>query len=325
MSTSQGSQAAVAQDLGSQLKEDLASILDPFEKDLKLRGLARTSQLDVLGCVRRYLIWAAEKGIDPRVAKREDLLAYLGDLRAKGLKQSSLSNNFKSLSTLYSFFVEQGEVIQNPIPAIQKRYLKSYKDETRQRQLISVEDATKIVRATIDSRDRAILLLLFKTGIRRNELVTLDLDSVSLEKQFLILKPTGKRSNRMVFFDDEAARALARWLKASEKRLRKKGEPALFLNNRGQRLNNAGVNTVVRKAAIRAGLHDHKSNRLEDKFTPHCCRHWLVTHLIRGGMPRDQVKWIRGDVMREAIDLYNHIDPEDVKRNYLACIPKFGV
>jgi integrase/recombinase XerD len=325
MSTSQDSQAAVELNPDRPLKDNLTSILDPFERDLKLRGLAKTSQVDVLGCVRRYLIWAAERGIDAREAKRDDLLAYLGDLRARGLKQSSLSNNFSSLSTLYSFFAEQGEIIQNPIPPIQKRYLKSYKDETRQRQLISVEDATKMVRATIDSRDRAILLLLFKTGIRRNELVTLDLDSIDLEKQFLILKPTAKRSNRTVFFDDEAARALARWLKAGEKRLRRKGERALFLNNRGQCLSNAGVNTVVRKAATRAGLHDHESNRLEDKFTPHCCRHWLVTHLIRGGMPREQVKWIRGDAMREAIDLYNHIDPEDVKRNYLACIPKFGI
>jgi integrase/recombinase XerD len=325
MSTSQDSQAAVELNPDRPLKDNLTSILDPFERDLKLRGLAKTSQVDVLGCVRRYLIWAAERGIDAREAKRDDLLAYLGDLRARGLKQSSLSNNFSSLSTLYSFFAEQGEIIQNPIPPIQKRYLKSYKDETRQRQLISVEDATKMVRATIDSRDRAILLLLFKTGIRRNELVTLDLDCLDLEKQFLILKPTAKRSNRTVFFDDEAARALARWLKAGEKRLRRKGERALFLNNRGQCLSNAGVNTVVRKAATRAGLHDHESNRLEDKFTPHCCRHWLVTHLIRGGMPREQVKWIRGDAMREAIDLYNHIDPEDVKRNYLACIPKFGI
>jgi hypothetical protein len=83
MSTSQGSQAEVAQDSRNQLKENLASILEPFEKDLKLRGLARTSQLDVLGCARRYLIWAAERGIDPREAKWDDLLAYLGDLRTK--------------------------------------------------------------------------------------------------------------------------------------------------------------------------------------------------------------------------------------------------
>ena len=325
MNASQDSQVAVGLNKRNRVRDDLASILDPYEKDLKLRGLARSSQLDILGCLRRYLIWAAERGIDPRNAKRDELLTYLGDLRARQLKQCSLVNNFSSLSGWFAFLTEQGEIVQNPVPAIQKRYLNAYKDEARQRQIISVEDATKMVRATIDSRDRAILLLLFKTGIRRNELATLDLNSVNLERQYLILKPTGKRSNRMVFFDDEAARALGRWIKASEKRLRKKGEKALFLNNHGRRLSKAGINTLVREAAIRVGLHDHESDRLEDKFTSHCCRHWLVTHLLRNGMPRDQVKWIRGDVMRDAIDLYNHIDPEDVKRNYLACIPKFGV
>jgi len=155
--------------------------------------------------------------------------------------------------------------------------------------------------------------------------VTLDMKDVDLQKQRLILKPTGKRSNRMVFFDEEAARALARWMKSREMRYKKDDEQAIFLNNRGQRLSNRSIDTLVREAAIRVGLHDHESERLEDKFTPHACRHWLVTHLLRAGMPRDQVKWIRGDAMREAIDLYNHIDPEDVKRNYLACIPKFGV
>jgi integrase/recombinase XerD len=109
------------------------------------------------------------------------------------------------------------------------------------------------------------------------------------------------------------------------KAAQEKGEKALFMNNHGRRLSHPGINTVVREAAIRVGLHNHESDRLEDKFTPHCCRHWLVTQLLRAGMPRDQVKWIRGDAMREAIDLYNHIDPEDVKGNYLACIPKFGV
>jgi integrase/recombinase XerD len=325
MNASQGSQEAVGLNQGSRFKDYLRGFLDPYEKDLKLRGLTRSSQLDILGCLRRYLIWAAERGLDPRNAKRDDLLTYLGDLRARRLKQCSLVNNFSSLSGWFTFLTEQEEIVQNPIPAIQKRYLNAYKDETRQRQIISVEEAAKMVRATIDSRDRAILLLLFKTGIRRGELATLDLDSVNLEKQYLILKPTGKRSNRMVFFDDEAARALARWIKASEKRLRKKGDKSLFLNNHGQRLSSPGINTVVREAAIKVGLHEHESDRLEDKFTPHCCRHWLVTHLLRAGMPRDQVKWIRGDVMHEAIDLYNHIDPEDVKRNYLACIPKFGV
>ena len=74
MSTSQDSQAAVGLDPDRPLKDNLTSILDPFERDLKLRGLAKTSQVDVLGCVRRYLIWAAERGIDP--AKQSETICW---------------------------------------------------------------------------------------------------------------------------------------------------------------------------------------------------------------------------------------------------------
>jgi integrase/recombinase XerD len=87
----------------------------------------------------------------------------------------------------------------------------------------------------------------------------------------------------------------------------------------------SSIQTIVAKAAERVGLHDPKSSRPEDHFSPHCCRHWFTTHLIRSGMPRDYIKWLRGDAMNEAIDIYNHIDPEDVKRSYLAHIPMLGV
>jgi site-specific recombinase XerC len=96
-----------------------------------------------------------------------------------------------------------------------------------------------------------------QTSIRGNELAALDLEGVNLEKQYLILMPTGKPSNKMVFSDDKAARALTRWIKASEQWLREKGEEALFRNNHGQRLSNAGTNTLVHEAAMRIGLHDH--------------------------------------------------------------------
>jgi len=325
MSSLPDSQTGAGPDPGGRLKRNLTTILDPFEKDLKLRGLAKISRDATLGCVRRYLTWASERGVDAQEGRRDGLLSYLEDLRARGLKQGSLSSNFSSLSTWFTFLAEEGKIAQNPIPAIQKRYLKSYKDEIRQRQLISVKDAAKMVKATIDTRDRAILLVFFKTGIRRNELISLDLDDVDLENQSMLLKPTAKRSNRLVFFDDETARALTRWIKSREKREIKEGEKALFTNYQGGRLHRVSISEIVRNAAMRADLHDPESDRPEDRFSPHACRHWLVTHLLRAGMPRDHVKWIRGDAMREAIDIYNHIDPEDVKRNYLACIPKFGV
>ena len=78
------------------------------------------------------------------------------------------------------------------------------------------------------------------------------------------------------------------------------------------------------KLAERVGLHDPNSTKLEDRFTPHCCRHWFVTHLLRAGMSRDFVKELRGDTRGEAIDIYNHIDPKELRESYLAHIPQLG-
>jgi integrase/recombinase XerD len=299
--------------------------LDAFRQDMCLRGFAKSTVTRNIGNVRRYSLWAQERNLGPEQGRKEDLLAYLAYLRSKGQRQSSMTATFVSLNAWFEYLIESNELSQNPIPAIQKRYLRNYKDEIRQRQIISVEDAAKMVRATIDTRDRAILLVFFKTGIRRNELITLDLEDLDLQGMSLTLKPTPKRSNRVVFFDDETRRALARWIKSREMRFKKGDQKALFISAMGTRLQESSIDSLVREAAIRIGLHDHESPRLEDKFTPHCCRHWHATHLLRGGMQREFVKWLRGDAMKEAIDIYNHINPEDVRRSYLAHIPQLGV
>jgi len=107
--------------------------------------------------------------------------------------------------------------------------------------------------------------------------------------------------------------------------MNKKSCQALFLNAEGERLNRSGVYNLVTEAARRAGLHDPSSERLEDHFTPHCCRHWMCTHLFRAGMRREYIKELRGDSRKEAFDLYNHIDLKELKEAYLAAIPQLGL
>ena len=176
----------------------------------------------------------------------------------------------------------------------------------------------------MDTRDRAIVLLLLKTGIRCNELTSLDLENVDLKELTLRLKPTAKRSNRVVYFDNEAANALYRWVAVRQTRNRKNC-PALFLTNKGTRLEEQGVRGLVTRVAEIVELHDPSSPRMEDRFTPHSCRHWFTTHLIRSGMSRDFVKELRGDIRHEAIDIYNHIDKKELRESYLAHIPQLGV
>lgn len=82
---------------------------------------------------------------------------------------------------------------------------------------------------------------------------------------------------------------------------------------------------MVVKNAERVGLHNPESDRMEDHFSPHCCRHWFATHLRRAGMRREFIQELRGDSRKEAIDIYDHIDLKELKEAYLACIPRLGI
>ena len=139
----------------------------------------------------------------------------------------------------------------------------------------------------------------------------------------IILKRKAKRSNRIVFFDNECAIVLKRWLTLREK-LKPKTR-ALFVSRYGKRIDKNVVYNAVTKNAEKTGLHNPKSQKIEDHFSPHCCRHWFTTMLLRNGMPREYVKELRGDARNDVIDIYHHIDIEDLKKSYLACIPVLGI
>jgi len=308
------------------IRDEILRSLQPLDQDLALRGLAKSSRKTVIWVVSRYCTWARAQGIDAERSRREDLLAYLAYMQERGLLRRSMQRMFSCLSTWFAYLEDLGKIERNPVPALQKKYLSKRDGEDRRRQLISVDDAARMVSGTLDTRDHAILMLLLKTGIRRNELVTLDVEDIDLQEQSLRLKPTAKRSNRLLFFDSEAALALHRWLRQREMRNTKKGhEHALFLGYDGTRLKGAGVVDCVAAAAERAGLHDPAAKDIEKRFTPHCCRHWFTTHLLRADMKREYVQWLRGDHDGAAYMIYFHIDPEDVKKRYLAHIPQLGI
>ena len=251
--------------------------------------------------------------MDPLDPSREDLLAYLEYSQSLKHSSSTLKKDFSALASFYELLEEQGKSSSaGQVKQIQKKYMRSYKPDAEVRQIISIEQSAQMVASTIDTRDKAILLLLLKTGIRRGELVSLDLADISLEGLSITLKPAAKRSNRMVFFDHEAREALERWRRA---RARRAGdESALFLGESGKRLEKRGVRNAVVRAAERVGLHA-KGAPLEARFGPHCCRHFWTTQLLRSGCPREYVQWLRGDAIKEAVDIYYHVDPEDVRKS----------
>lgn len=266
-----------------------------------------------------------ERGKDPEKADRADLRAYLQVLRDRGLKATSLSRAFSCVSQFYAYMVDEDLIVANPVLPFRKRYLRCYKDDniSERRQLISIEQAATLVNAILSTRDRAIIVLLLKTGMRRGEIVSLDLGDIDLPDMSLMVKQTAKRSNRQLFYDHETVRILKTWLDVRDNWRR--ADIALFPSTKSSRIQPMHIDWIIERYAQMVGIHDPTSKSLQKRFTPHCCRHWFTTHLLRSGMSRDYVKWLRGDAMRESIDIYYHIDPEDVRRSYMACIPQLGI
>lgn len=257
---------------------------------------------------------------------KHSLKRVLGHLLERGYVYNTLVQYFSALSGFCDYLVWEGIAEMNPVIPFRKRYLKRYKNQQDpQRKLISVEDMANLIHSILDPRDRAIITLLAKTGIRRGELIDIDLDDIDWADQSIRLKPKPKRSNTLVFFDDECARVLKRWVRARRNYHVKPGCRALFVGEHGGRLKRHGVHYAVTKHAEKLGLHDPDSDRMEDHFTPHCCRHWFTTHLRRNGIRREFLKELRGDSRGEAVDIYDHIDKKELKRTYLAHIPELGI
>ncbi|MDG6981835.1 MAG: hypothetical protein JRM74_00050 [Nitrososphaerota archaeon] len=99
--------------------------------------------------------------------------------------------------------------------------------------------------------------------------------------------------------------------------------PALFITYQSlTRLDRRSLYSAVTKYAKALGFHKPSSPKLEDHFGLQCFRHYFTTLLLRNGMPRECVKELRGDSRREAIDIYNLIDREELRKSYLTCVPK---
>jgi integrase/recombinase XerD len=174
---------------------------------------------------------------------------------------------------------------------------------------------------TLSSRNQALWVLAAKTGMRRHEMAALDVSDVDMIEKTITLKPTGKRTNRTLFFDEETARILHRWLDARVMMGYSSKEGPLFVTSAG-RLNPKSIYTLMMIHSREIGIADTKIGK--DHISPHYLRVWFTTMLLRAGMSREYVMALRGD-SGGPIDIYNRIAIEDLRRSYLAHIPQLGV
>jgi integrase/recombinase XerD len=305
-------------------------LLEQFVEDCHVRGLTDETIRRYRSIVNEFLKFIAQMNVQPGEVGKHVLQDYIRLRRLKGIDQKTLENEVSGVSSFYGFLAFEDHVGKNPVPEVRKRYLTPYKKETEgdiesPRKLISVEQMSMLINSVVDARDKAIMTLLAKTGLRRGELISLNVTDIDWVGQSVTLqrKQFKKRSGRTVFFDDETSRVLQRWLRQRESI--QPNTQALFVGEKGERLNRNGIYSMVTRHAENVGLHDSKSPKVEDHFSPHCFRHWFTTHLRRAGMDREFIKVLRGDRRKEAIDIYDRIDRQELRRAYLAFVPQLGI
>ena len=162
-----------------------AELIRRFREDCEIRGLSSESLRSYISSTKIFTRYLQERNLDLLNVDRNVLRSFLEYLRKdRGVGLKTVGNYFTSIASFFEFLEYEGYVDRNPVHSVRKRYIRRYKDndEGQMRQLISVDEMTKLINSTLDVRDKAVIMLLAKTGIRRKELITLDVDDIVASK-----------------------------------------------------------------------------------------------------------------------------------------------
>lgn len=307
-------------------------LLDSYSRHCKRQGKTQKTIENYISVIRIFNSFLKQKklsflSVDGNENKDilEEFLDYI--LNEREISYARIKVYFSGLSHFYDFLEYNSYIKKNIVLNVRKMYVREFKNGyvPAKRKIIEVEEMSSFLNNIMNLRDKAIALLFVKTGIRRGELISIDVDEIDFEENIITLKAIfPKRSNTTVFFDDECSMVLKQWLKRRE-HLALTGEKALFVSDFGKRLKRRGVYDAIVKWATRLGYNKADSDKLRDHFSCHNLRHCFTTYLRRNGLSKEYVQELRGDKRADIIDIYDHIDEKDLKKAYLSAIPKFNV
>ena len=278
--------------------------LEEYTRYLSLeRGLSPRSVASYKTDIGRFFAWAQEKKLDPRKAERGDLDDFLWAERERGLKPASLFRKVESLKSYFAFETLEGNLPESPAET-----LKTPRIPARLPKFLTKEEAASLLSApnTLeyeDVRDRAMLELLYASGLRVTELVSMKTDAVNLQDGWV--RVTGKgNKERMVPVHPRALIAVRVYLAEREKRF-KNPSAELFLGRTGKKLSRIQFWRRLNELGTRAGI--------KQNIHPHLLRHTFATHLLQGGADLRAVQEMLGHADLATTQIYTHLDASALK------------
>jgi len=240
-------------------------------------------------------------------AEEEDLIRFIHHQSRSGLSARSMARLISSLKSFYRFLVLDGMIKKNPAASLSspKTWLSLPKFLTvSEVELLLCQPDEKDIHGI---RDKAMLELLYATGLRVSELVSLKIKDLNLEDGFLICLGKGGKE-RIVPIGDSAARAIRRYIDEARPLLLKQPDNFLFLTRRGSAFTRQGFWKLLKSYAKKADL--------DLKISPHILRHTFATHLLERGADLRSVQLMLGHSQITTTQVYTHVSRQQLRRVY---------
>ncbi len=251
---------------------------------------------------------------DVQKATRNVIMSYLLFLQKRGRATATVSRHLAALKSFYHFLLREKHIEKDPTAN-----LESPKLEKKLPRILSVNEVEMLLNQPMGNdsaalRDKAMLELLYATGIRVSELIQLDLSHINLDMGYVRCFGKGSKE-RIVPVGSLARRCVSEYLqKGRVKLIKNKAEQALFVNQHGRRLTRQGFWKIIKKYAKRAGI--------SKQITPHTLRHSFATHLLENGADLRSVQEMLGHADITTTQIYTHLTKGRLREVYAKSHPR---
>ncbi len=262
-----------------------------------------------------FLTFLEEEGVSSLAeVDRQVLRHYLSWLLEQGYVKASIARKLSALRSFYRYLVQHKKVTADAIASVS-----SPKPDKRLPSFLTPEEAERILAAPdtstpLGQRDGAMLELLYASGVRVSEMVSLNVEQVDLKNREVRVRGKGSKE-RIALIGRPAVAVLREYLDTGRpKLLSNKRTPALFINRYGGRLTKRGVQLIITKYGKKIGL--------EKRAFPHLLRHTFATHLLDGGADLRVVQELLGHANLATTQVYTHVTQSQARRVYVAAHPR---
>lgn len=262
--------------------------------------------------MKGYLDFFKEKNIKIKDIKNSDIKDYLAYIKKGQTSERTLAHNVSVIRTFYKFLLTQKVIERNPT-----EFLELPKLRKKLPTVLSKEEVEKLLDINLTDcysyRNKAMLELLYSTGLRVSELVNLELSNIDLES--CTLKTIGKgNKERIIPISDYALYYVEKYINEYRGSMLKKGvNNYVFINNHGNVMTRQGFFKIIKKLALEKDI--------KTPISPHTLRHSFATHLLDYGADLRSIQEMLGHSNLSTTQIYTHVSSEHLKDNYNSSHP----